>query len=45
METYGERSNSVPGMETKGGCQAGTRYVSLELRVDCQVNECLSREW
>ena len=45
METDGERSNSVPGTETKGGCQAGTRYVSLELRVDRQVNERLSREW
>ena len=45
METDGERSNSVPGMETKGGCQAGTRYVSLQLWVDRRVNECLSREW
>lgn len=45
METDGERSNSVLGTETKGGCQAGTRCVSLELQEDRQINERLSHEW
>lgn len=35
MESVGERlASSVPGPETKGRCLAGTRYMSLELRMD-----------